>query len=901
LPYNGRLRSALALLPLLFLSHLVACEGCEPAGAPDAGVPEDSGVPDDIDLSASRVTVSPASGVPADGISAYRVTTALVDRAGEPLAGRSVALRVSAQGTSVTQPPATSALGTTTGTVASTTPGDVRLEVLVEGSLVLADLTLTFLEACEDIEQLFERTAWGPVFSRCAGCHNGLGLARAYGLAFSLEHPGVDGWAEHNVSVIAALAAETTTGPAGSALSRLIAKPTGQAVDEGHEGGTVIAPGSEEARVLEAFAALALDPPATCGGAIDDVQLAVADLELLSPRETYARAVFALTGRTPTLEEVEAMADTEEALSNALDGLLASEAFLERLAEMYGDWTLTDEALFFDGVALGPNNPRFFFFDTPCAAPGQNNCCDANIGGCCQDTRTPEECRTLKTAAQGALAREPLEMVKRIAREGLSMGELVSSTTGLLTPLSAILRGATDEQIAGAFDADPTNDATEFRPFTLRDTEFNRIPAGRDGEAVWPHMGILTTPSFLSRYPSSTSNKQRSRSFQVLDKMLGVPLMTFAEFSTASVPLTADLQVATQEYTACMVCHTAMDPIAATFASFGKNGDWDPARQVPANMPVPSFMEEEMPSALDQDGVQWLGSRLAEHPRYATGILRPLFVGLTGATIVDAPQETSAPDFDVELLAFRIQDRALTELATRFRDEMGLRIKPLVKEIVTGPLFRASRSREALDPTRAAALTRAGFGRGALITPEQMARRLESGTAVVYDTGVAFGGRDLFTSMADYRLLWGGIDFRDILVRFRSTSPLHAGIASRTGNEVACKAVPADLLRPREERRLLVGVDLDTTDESAVRGAIRRLHLQLLGEYLAEDAAEIDHTLALWRDARALGLELIASGASSAQLRTCRAGTLTTDPDYTVRAWVAVVSYLLSDSRFLFD
>jgi len=319
-------------------------------------------------------------------------------------------------------------------------------------------------------------------------------------------------------------------------------------------------------------------------------------------------------------------------------------------------------------------------------------------------------------------------------------------------------------------------------------------------------------------------------------------------------------------------------------------------------LPAASFMNEEMPVPLvdENDGAQWLGPRIAAHPRYAYGVMRPMFVGLTGAELVDAPQDVTDPAYDAELLAFRVQNRALTNLSTRFRDEMQLRIKPLVKAIVRDPVFRARATRDAsVDAVRAAALVRAGYGRGALITPEQMARKLEDATGVVYDDGVAFGGRDLFTSLGDYRLLWGGVDFRDIVARFRSTSPLHGAIAARTGNEVACQAVVEDFRRAAAERVMLGGVEVTTTDDATVRATIRRLHLAITGEYLAADDPELDETLALWRDARALGLELIGSGDSTTTQRSC-AGNIA-DPEYTVRAWIAVVSYLISDARSLFD
>jgi hypothetical protein len=123
-------------------------------------------------------------------------------------------------------------------------------------------------------------------------------------------------------------------------MPRIAAKPSLR-LDEGHEGGLVIVPGSEEDRLLQAFAHR-LQSPDSCAGVDDPAEAALARVEVLSPRETYSRAKLALTGAVATPEELAAMADTDDALDANLDALMTTPAFQARVTDWYADWFLTD-------------------------------------------------------------------------------------------------------------------------------------------------------------------------------------------------------------------------------------------------------------------------------------------------------------------------------------------------------------------------------------------------------------------------------------------------------------------------------------------------------------------------------------------------------------------------------
>ena len=101
--------------------------------------------------------------------------------------------------------------------------------------------------------------------------------------------------------------------------------------------------------------------------------------------------------------------------------------------------------------------------------------------------------------------------------------------------------------------------------------------------------------------------------------------------------------------------------------------------------------------------------------------------------------------------------------------------------------------------------------------------------------------------------------------------------------------------------------------EQAIRHNIVYLHQHLLGEELGLNDPEIEATYQLWLDVMLEGQAAIAAGEQDTWLRwECRATTwdgltippelqITTDDDYTIRAWSVVLMYMLTDYRFVHE
>ena len=212
------------------------------------------------------------------------------------------------------------------------------------------------------------------------------------------------------------------------------------------------------------------------------------------------------------------------------------------------------------------------------------------------------------------------------------------------------------------------------------------------------------------------------------------------------------------------------------------------------------------------------------------------------------------------------------------------------------------------------------LGQGRMLTPELLDQKIfaVSGRYWVSNNNTRF-----LLSDNEYRILYGGIDADDVIKRITDPNGIMAGIQFRMANEIACSTTALDFTSPSEKRRYFPHVEPEfvpqdangfaiAESEAAIKKNIQHLHWHILGERLDADDAEItrsyDLFVATWQE----GLAKMGNDVQ-ANLGDCRADTgidgeelpedqrVTQDELYTVRAWMAVVTYLLSDYRFLYE
>ena len=210
-----------------------------------------------------------------------------------------------------------------------------------------------------------------------------------------------------------------------------------------------------------------------------------------------------------------------------------------------------------------------------------------------------------------------------------------------------------------------------------------------------------------------------------------------------------------------------------------------------------------------------------------------------------------------------------------------------------------------------------GLGTGRFLTPELLDRKITAVTRVKWAHDVLYNWL-----LNDYQLLYGGIDNVNVVNRLTDPNGVMANVSLRMANEVACQATAWDLLKPRGARTLFPFVEISYRPEdengypvpkavAQIRDNIRYLHSQVLGDELAADDPEIERTYQLYVKTYR---ELLAKNDTNMP-QDCRGrynpesgryiqgGTnfIDTDKYFTVKPWIAVMAYMLSDYRFLYE
>ncbi|PRP98094.1 hypothetical protein ENSA5_30790 [Enhygromyxa salina] len=752
--------------------------------------------------------------------------------------------------------------------------------VLALGGAALAGCQSDEPEQCVSNEEFFKQRIWAPLMSQtCITCHSPTGAAK--GSQFVLQSSDWTGYIEANLASVERLAKLEYEGEPW-----LIVKPTNTVE---HGGGVQFERGSAE---YYAFIELVerIENPVVCADDGTELEAYFANVGALSEVETLRKASLNLVGRLPTpQEELAVQAGGLEALDLALDEMMTEDAFYERLIEVYNDHFLTDRYLTgVDAIDLldGEDYPNRYWFEAV----------------------EDKDVRDLaRQRSNQAVAREALELVAHVVRNDRPFTEILTADYTLVNPYSAQVYGV------DAKFRDPS-DPSEW------------VEAKLPGI---PHSGVLTSQIWLNRFPTTPTNRNRHRARIVFDLFLATDVLELAERPID--PSAIEDFNPTRESDACTVCHANIDPVAGALQNWDGRGRYRPPEMgwYP-EMFAPGFGDAELPAGEKFNATSWLAARIIEDPRFAASQVDIVYQGLTGAPPLREPSDPAAPDYLARLVAFEAQNAELQRIADLFA-ESNFDLAVVIKEIVKSPYYRAKR----FDPgwteeeqESAAAQRRldelAPVGTARWLTPEQLERKIVAVTGYPWRPSVK--ATSYLLDSSEYRIFYGGIDSRTIVERMTVPNGIMTNIAQRMANEVSCWTSARDFSRPSGARKLFPYVDpsFEPEDDNgfeipavteAIRVNLQHLHWRVLGEQLELDDPEIDRSYALflevWRDGKR-GLELgeypvALPGACQATTDfwsdqpLADAERITNDSNYTIRAWMAVMTYMLSDYRFLHE
>jgi hypothetical protein len=293
-------------------------------------------------------------------------------------------------------------------------------------------------------------------------------------------------------------------------------------------------------------------------------------------------------------------------------------------------------------------------------------------------------------------------------------------------------------------------------------------------------------------------------------------------------------------------------------------------------------------------------------------VVRNLYERLVGQTPEDFPKDPSGAAY----VAWADQDQTIRAVSTAFV-ESNFNLKTVIQGIVLSPYFRAAQT-TAESPGRLAQL--ADLGTARLLSPELLHRKL------VATVGYRWMDGDRRKLPDTLNILYGGIDSQSVTERLATPNGIMSAVMWRMANEVACAVVPMDFAKTADDRLLFRDVDVDTIPENALgevdeagKAAIEKnisaLYARLFGEAPAADSPEFARAYNLFVSTWRVGRNELAFENGDRYLPwECRYRRapgaaedlpedqrFELDETYTVRSWMALTTYLLSDFRFLYD
>ncbi len=738
-------------------------------------------------------------------------------------------------------------------------------------------------------DNYFENEVWNKVgAAKCLSCHRKGGDAEESKFLLldprKSEGAARDEAMRHNRSAFTRMASARENGK-----SRILLKVTGQ-LD--HGGAEVLKPDSAGYRVLADFVGRLNNPGVAKTTAVDPKSPPLFDgVTMLDNRRLLRRVTLSLAGRLPTSAEISAVtAGDLKAMPAILDAIMKEEAFFDRIREGFNDIFLT---LGVDGNADQTCLSYEHFEKTRhwYQKHDLSHIKDKN-------ERQRTEWR-IAAEYRRAILGEPMKLIEHIVRNDRPFTEIVTADYIMVSPYSARGYGVFDEIKAKFKNPD---DPFEYVPVKLR-ALVSRDRSNKDSNqdsatGYYPHAGILSTFQYLTRYPTTETNRNRLRARMYYQHFLGVDVLELAARVSDAAAVTAKYKVPTMQAGECVVCHKTLDPVAGLFQDYwrfadqgvyGKRkGGWF------TDMFAAGFEGENLPASERWRSLQWLGDRTVKDPRFAVAMTEHVYYILTGRKVLLPPKDLDDPLYPAKARAFAEQRRTIETIASRFA-RTGFNLKSVFKDWITSDFYRADGLTASIkDPCRRAELDDAGLVR--MLSPEQLERKI-----------AAIFGEKWGRLTDQVAILYGGIDSKEVTDRAADPSGAMGALQRTMANDVACKHVARDFARPTAERKffrqvepnLLPGTSAD--GDVKIRKTIASLHESILGRFDAINSAEVERSFRLFagivKDARE------QKGIDKQEAWACRQSTPAppADPHYTIRAWRGVVTYLLRRQEFLYE
>ncbi len=686
--------------------------------------------------------------------------------------------------------------------------------------------------------------------TKCVSCHSAGGIAAATRLVFQF------GDSDTNINYNETQLRSYISGQANGA-QLLLDKPRGLV---SHTGGTLLATGSAAYQLLAVFvAANSTTITAPTAPTNPTTPTTNKDFLLESASETYRRASLYLTGTIPSRNKV-------LSLQGASDTTLRSEI----LSLMTGDG--------FKEFIKNGANARLNSRHLRTSDAGARSYNDFYLPNVSSSER--------RSVVRRDLAEEPLEIIAYVVMNDRPYSEI-------LTAGYTMVGQYTDESYNTGLDLAPNEwrQAQNTGQDVKTSSTFSKDATGASRISNYPHAGVLSTWSFLSKYDTTATNRNRARARWTMYHFLGFDIEK-STTRTISVSDVADESNPTLNNPACTVCHTTMDPIAGAFKFFHERNAYKAYgtdsldRRYRQRNPGVDWYQDMLPAGFNNqiatgDPLQWLAQRIVNDNRFATAAVKFWWFAVFGEDILNL----SAPR-----IQFDTQQALITQLADSFRGNLNL--KSLLANMMMTDNFRAANK---TDATTADDNINIRMGGRRLLSVTELKNKTTSLTGITW-------GNTRPRLYREYKMLYGGTD--DVVVEKRATelSSIMFRVAERQANEIGCAVVVYDFSLNQSTRKLFTEVENTTLDEASIRNQIIVLYERMLNRLVSSDSAEVSQAYQLFLDLRIARIN--AGGGTRVDSNTrCdnRIGGSRNDANFVLSPWRGLIIALMSDSDYLYE
>lgn len=704
------------------------------------------------------------------------------------------------------------------------TEGDHKLYIgylsSVGGGLIYSTTpaSFQFKAATVDAYSYFQTKVFDDIVigKACIVCHRDGGAAESSKLHFLNDTSKV----QQNYDIFAAFYKQQS-----DAKNYVLTKVSG---GNGHGGGSPLPAGTADYQTFSGFLDLLGGASTVSSRTTASLFDAVANQSTV---DTLRDASLLLAGRLPTAEEITAVSKGgDTVLKTTLLAMMKGAHFHKFLKDG------ADDRLFLRG-----NEDFNLADDCPACFPGINTEYWRLKDSTLASDRTA--LNLWMSQLNYSFVEAPLELIAYVAENNKPYTEILTADYDMLTPALNSFIGGTAVFPAGAA-------ATDFAPgkitdYHLRDSQtvlvnvsgatFPRITTAPKLVMTYPHVGVLTSKSFLSRYPTTATNRNRARARWTYYHFLGVDIEALAKRTTDPVAL-ADTNNPTMNNPACTVCHSVLDPVAGTYQDYSDNGIYrltlngtdslDRNYKVQTNpklyvtgdtwyrdMRVPGFEGAaapgyvNSPTAPGTSTVRWLADLIAKDKRFATATVKFWWPAVMDSELLNKPEATEDANYQAKLTAYDAQQAEIDALADKFT-KSGLLLKNLLADMVLSPWYRADK----LSGTQTSSLISSARSVAAvsgekLLTPEALARKTAALTGFNWNGQLVAASNTTMNGLEfDYNTFYGGIDGFALKQRARTLTPMMNNVAAAHAMEASCPVVLGDFIRPDGKRLLFNGL-----------------------------------------------------------------------------------------------